>query len=63
MKTSRRRSPPVTRAQVLARVESRLRSHGFPRLQMLFLVTLTGVFGLLASYCMLSLGVDAMAVR
>lgn len=52
-----------TRAQALARVESRLRRHGFPRLQMLFLVTLTGVFGLLASYCMLSLGVDAMAVR
>lgn len=30
---------------------------------MLFLVTLTGAFGLLASYCMLSLGLDTMAVR
>lgn len=51
------------RAQALARVESRLRRHGFPRLQMLFLVSLTGVFGLLSSYCMLSLGLDAMALR
>lgn len=59
----KRRSPLINRAQALARVEHHLRRHGFPRLQMLFLVTLTGGFGLLASFCMLRLGLDAMALR
>lgn len=59
----KRHSPLLNRAQALARVEQHLRRHGFPRLQMLFLVTLTGGFGLLASFCMLRLGMDAMALR
>ena len=35
----------------------------FPRLQMALLVALTGGFGLLASFTMLQMGVDSMAVR
>lgn len=35
----------------------------FPRLQMGLIVALTGGFGLLASFAMLQLGVDAMAIR
>lgn len=59
----KRRSPFVTRVHVVSRVEAQLRSNSFPRLQMLLLVSLTGGFGLLASFCMLQLGLDAMAVR
>jgi hypothetical protein len=36
---------------------------GFPRLQMLFLVLLTGVAGLAASYALLQSGVDSMPLR
>lgn len=59
----KRRSPFVTRGHVVSRVEAQLRRSGFPRLQMLLLVSLTGGFGLLASFCLLQLGLDAMAVR
>ena len=44
-------------------VEADLRSKSFPRLQMLLLVALTGAFGLLASFSMLRLGLDSMALR
>lgn len=57
------RSPYVARVHVIKRVEAQLRSNSFPRLQMLLLVSLTGGFGLLASFCMLQLGLDTMAVR
>lgn len=45
------------------RMEARLRAHDFPRLQMTLLVALTGGIGLLASFLMLRLGLDSMALR
>jgi hypothetical protein len=57
------RSLFVTRFHAVKRVEMQLLSRSFPRFQMLLLVTLTGGFGLLASFGMLHLGVDMMAVR
>ena len=59
----KRRSPFVSRVQIIQRVEADLRSKSFPRLQMLLLVALTGAFGLLASFSMLRLGLDSMALR
>ncbi len=59
----KRRHPFLTRAHALRRVEAHLRNNSFPRLQMLLLVTLTGAFGFLSSYCMLHAGLDSMAVR
>ncbi len=57
------RSPFFTRALAIRRVETHLRSDSFPRLQMMLLVALTGGFGLLASFLMLRLGLDSMALR
>jgi hypothetical protein len=57
------RSPYATRTHVIQRVEARLRSESFPRLQMMLLVALTGGFGLLASFSLLRLGLESMAVR
>lgn len=59
----KRRSPFVSRIQAIRRVEAQLRSQSFPRLQMLLLVALTGGFGLLASFSMLQLGLESMALR
>lgn len=58
-----RRSPFVTRALAIRRVETHLLSNSFPRLQMTLLVALTGGFGLLASFSLLRLGLDSMALR
>lgn len=58
-----RRSPFATRALAIRRMEARLRAHDFPRLQMTLLVALTGGIGLLASFLMLRLGLDSMALR
>lgn len=44
-------------------MQERLERHSFPRLQMLLLVALTGGCGLLASFVMLLLGVESMALR
>jgi hypothetical protein len=57
------RSPFVTRAHRIKRVEAQLRSTSFPRFQMLLLVALTGAFGLLASFGMLHFGLDTMTLR
>ena len=51
------------RAVAVRRVKDRLTRDSFPRLQMALLVALTGGFGLLASFTMLQMGVDSMAVR
>lgn len=59
----KRRSPFVSRAHQIRIAESRLRSHSFPRLQMLLLVALTGGFGLLASFGLLHAGLGSMAIR
>lgn len=58
-----RRSPLSTRAEMVKRIEARLRNSSFPRVQMLLLVALTGACGLLASFILLHLGLDTMAVR
>lgn len=57
------RQPAVTRAQAIARVRQRLVADGFPRLQMVLIVALTGGFGLLASFSLLQAGLDSMALR
>lgn len=51
------------RTLAIQRMKDRLEHEAFPRAQMALLVGLTGGFGLLASYTLLKLGVDSMAVR
>lgn len=58
-----RPSPHLSRANQIRRIESQLRGHSFPRLQMLLLVSLTGGFGLLSSFGLLQAGLDSMAIR
>lgn len=53
----------VNRALAIQRVRERLVRESFPRMQMALLVGLTGGFGLLASFTMLRLGMDSMALR
>lgn len=48
---------------MVERARQRLLRRGFPRLQMLMIVTLTGLAGFLSSWLMLHAGVDAMSVR
>lgn len=52
-----------SRARAVQRVKERLVRESFPRIQMALLVALTGGCGLLASFTMLQLGVDSMALR
>lgn len=57
-------TPAVTRrAYAIQRLKERLAAQSFPRVQMTLIVALTGGFGLLASFSLLHLGVDAMAIR
>ena len=57
-------TPRFLARRYLARlVQARLEAESFPRLQMTLLVALTGGAGLLASFVLLRLGVDSMAVR
>lgn len=51
------------RELVVQRVKRRLIRESFPRLQMALIVALTGGFGLLASFTLLRLGLDSMALR
>ncbi|MGV3740893.1 MAG: hypothetical protein ACO1NO_01125 [Burkholderiaceae bacterium] len=51
------------RFQEIERARARLEWDGFPRLQMTFLVMLTGLAGFLASYCLLQWGVGQMWLR
>jgi hypothetical protein len=53
----------MKRALAVRRVKDRLMHESFPRMQMALIVALTGGFGLLASFTMLQLGMDSMAVR
>lgn len=57
------RHEPTTRAQWIERMRRRLEQQGWPRLQMLFIVVLTGAAGFAASVALLHLGVRAMALR
>ncbi len=52
-----------SRALAIQRVKNRLVRESSPRIQMTLLVSLTGGFGLLASFTMLQFGVDSMALR
>jgi hypothetical protein len=51
------------RSSAILRVKRRLESQSFPRLQMTLIVALTGAIGLLASFALLRMGVESMAVR
>lgn len=53
----------LARRYLAGLVQARLEAESFPRLQMTLLVVLTGGAGLLASFVLLRLGVDSMAVR
>jgi hypothetical protein len=58
------RSLPVTsRKQLIQRVQRELEKRGYPRLQMMLLVALTGGAGFLASFALLVSGIDALGVR
>lgn len=52
-----------TRGAEIRRLMAKLEGDGFPRLQMFFLVALTGLAGLAASFTLLHGGVDTMLVR
>jgi hypothetical protein len=58
-----RHDPSAMRLRAIRRTESMLRRRGRPRLEMMLLVALTGLAGLLSSFCLLRLGVETMAVR
>lgn len=51
------------RQQQVRRTRLRIERDSFPRLQMSFLVTLTGAAGFLASFSLLQAGMDAMGLR
>lgn len=53
----------LTRSAAVQRIRARLLRDGYPRLQMLLLVTLTGFVGFAASTVMLVAGVEDMALR
>lgn len=53
----------TSRHELVARMRSELERRGFPRLQMMLLVALTGGAGFLASYGLLHAGVEELAVR
>ena len=53
----------LNRAVAIQRVRERLVRESFPRIQMALLVALTGGFGLLASFTLLQLGMESMALR
>lgn len=51
------------RLQEVRRTRAKIERDGFPRLQMLLLVMLTGAAGFLASYCLLQAGIHQMWLR
>jgi hypothetical protein len=53
----------TSRQQLIRRIKNQLESRGYPRLQMMLLVALTGGAGFLASYSLLRSGIDTLAVR
>lgn len=59
-----RRSFAITsRSQLIQRIRHELETRGYPRLQMMLLVALTGGAGFLASFTLLTCGVDSLALR
>lgn len=57
------RSPIFIRSQAVLRVQRKLESQSYPRLQMALITSLTGAFGLFCSFLLLSQGVTSMAWR
>lgn len=58
------RSLPITsRQQLVRRIQRELERRGYPRLQMMLLVALTGGAGFLASFVLLVYGVDSLGLR
>lgn len=55
--------PLVMRTRLIDSVRLRLERDGYPRLQMLLLVTITGAAGFIASYVLLQLGFTVMWLR
>ncbi|MFZ2160794.1 MAG: hypothetical protein WAW02_01125 [Sideroxyarcus sp.] len=53
----------ISRSSEVQRLQRRLERDGFPRLQMLLLVTITGASGFLASFALFHAGLQAMSVR
>jgi hypothetical protein len=52
-----------SRAQLVHRIRQELEQRGWPRVQMMLLVMLTGGAGFLASFALLTMGVDSLALR
>jgi hypothetical protein len=52
-----------TRSSAIIRLQHQLEQDSYPRLQMAFIVSLTGAAGLLCSFAMLRGGVDSMTLR
>jgi hypothetical protein len=58
------RSLPITsRRQLIRRIQQALEARSYPRLQMMLLVALTGGAGFLASFLLLTYGVDSLGLR
>jgi hypothetical protein len=55
--------PPLRRETLVARLRDRLLQFDYPRVRMLWIVALTGVAGLLASFVLLHLGFASMPLR
>src|ERR1044072_5086515 len=53
----------TTRQQLIDRIRRELEHRGYPRLQMLLLVSLTGGAGFLASYTLLHAGFETLSWR
>lgn len=52
-----------SRQEAIQRLRGRLENDGYPRLQMMLLVAITGGVGFLSSYALLRAGLDQMAAR
>ena len=57
------RSPPRSRSIAVEHMRRKLQGGSFPRAQMTLIVLLTGGSGLLASFVLLQLGMESMALR
>jgi FtsH-binding integral membrane protein len=53
----------MQRQREINRVGRRLLDHGYPRVEMAFLVVVTGLAGFLASFALLHAGIQSMALR
>ena len=53
----------TSRHQLIQRIKHELERRGYPRLQMMLIVALTGGAGFLGSFALLAFGVDSLALR